>query len=361
MHLWGLAAALVGAPAVQLAYLRHRLAERHCAGERHSITTPDGARLALYRYAPTEPVPGREPVLMISGFGLNRQAIDYDARYSWARRYAEAGFDTWVLEVRGSGLSKRAGWRDGSFDDYVVDARTALQHILEATGAEKLHWVGYSLGGMLLYAAIGQVEGARVRSGVAIESPVSLKNYPLDASSHRALDLLDRVPALHAIPYKLASRLAMPLLPLCYEGPMYGTWMNLANMDRSLLPGIVYRTLDDVPSPLVLQFRVWMTRETLTTMDGRHDYLAGLADCRVPLLVVTGQSDFARRARGVFDRLEGAEAPIEWVECLESKGFAADYGHADLIFGQRAPEEVLPYALGWTRRHDPAGNLAITK
>ncbi|MNS52033.1 acyl-CoA synthetase [compost metagenome] len=340
--------------------MRHRLAERRCHGELGHVVTPDGARLAIYRYRPAQAVADREPVLMISGFGLNRQAIDFDERFSWARRYAEAGFDTWVLEVRGSGRSRRAGIVDGSFDDYVVDAQAALAHVLAVTGAEKAHWVGYSLGGMLLYAAIGTALGDRIRSGVAVESPVSLRGYALEAGAHRALDVLDAWPLLHAVPYKLASRLALPWLPLCYEGPMFATWMNLDNLDRAMLPGLVYRTLDDVPAPLVLQFRVWMSQDTLTTRDGRDDHLAGLAGCRVPLLVVTGASDFARRARGVFDRL-GPEAPVRWISCLKANGFVADYGHADLIFGRRAPEEVLPHALAWTADHDPAGNRAITK
>ena len=106
--LW-LTAAAVGTPVAHLAWLKRRLGEPACPAEPSWLKTADGARLALYRYRPAEPVPGREPVLMISGFGLNRAAIDFDERTSWARRFAAAGFVAWLWVVRGSGRSRRAG------------------------------------------------------------------------------------------------------------------------------------------------------------------------------------------------------------------------------------------------------------
>lgn len=353
-----LAGMAIAAPAAYLLHLRHRLGGAPSPAERTTLTTPDGAKLALYRYPAAEPVPGREPILLISGFGLNRAALDFDERYSWARRFAAAGFDTWLLEVRGSGQSRRAGIHDGAFDDYLVDARTAVAQILQRTGAPKLHWVGYSLGGMLLYAALGTEDAARIRSGVAIESPVSLHGYGLDDTSLAAMDVLERHPWLHMIPYRWPSRLAMDLLPLWYDKPLFKTWMNTENIDRSLLKALVYRTLDDVPTPLVLQFRQWMGEDGLRSRDGKTDYLRGLSTTDVPLLLLTGASDFARRARRVLEHTRPGH--VRWIACLRENGFDADYGHADLIFGPRAPEEVFPHALDWLRSHDPAGSLAMT-
>lgn len=353
-----LAGAALAAPPAYLAHLRSRLAGPTCPAALTRLTTPDGARLALYRYEAAAPVPGREPVLLISGFGLNRAALDFDERFSWARRLAAEGYDTWLLEVRGSGQSRRAGMHDGSFDDYLVDAHTALAHVLQRTGAEKVHWVGYSLGGMLLYATLGTENARRIRSGVVVEAPVSLHGYPLDAGSLAVLDVLERHPWLHTIPYRLPSRLAMGVLPYFYDKPLFSVWMNLDNIDRGLLPAIVYRTLDDVPTPLVLQFRQWISDDALRSRDGRTDHLEGLAVTDVPLLLMTGSSDFARRARPALERLPSDT--MRWVECVAANGFSADYGHADLIFGPRAPEEVFPHALDWLHRHDPAGSLAMT-
>ncbi len=354
----GLAGAAIALPMAYLAHMRLRLAETACPAELTQLQTPDGARLALYHYPPSELVPGREPVFLTTGFGVNRTALDFDERYSWARRLAAEGFDTWLLEVRGSGRSRRAGIHDGSFDDYLVDARTAMAHVLQRTGAAKLHWVGFSLGGLLLYAALGSESADVIRSGVTLESPVSLYDYPLSRTSLAVLDVLARFPWLHAIPYRLPSRLVMDLLPLWYEKPLFTYWMNPENLDRKLLKALVYRTFDDVPTPLVLQFRDWIREEGLRSRDGATDYLQGLSTTQVPLLVLTGASELAGRAR--IRMMRARPANLHWVECLRSNEFSADYGHADLIFGHRAPEEVFPHALDWLRRHDPAGSLAMT-
>lgn len=354
----GLAAAAIAAPLAYLAHMRQRLGERACPAERTLLETPDGARLALYHYPAAETVPGREPVFLTTGFGVNRTALDFDERFSWARRLAAEGFDTWLLEVRGSGRSRRAGIHDGDFDDYLVDARTAMAHVLQRTGAAKLHWVGFSLGGLLLYAALASDDADLIRSGVTLESPVSLYDYPLDRSSLAAMDVLERFPWLHSIPYRWPSRFVMDLLPLWYEKPLFTYWMNPANIDRRLLKPLVYRTFDDVPTPLVLQFRDWIREDGLRSRDGKTDYLQGLATTRVPLLVMTGASELGRRARLVLERARPEN--VLWVECLRAHGFSADYGHADLIFGQRAPEEIFPHALDWLWSHDPAGSLAIT-
>lgn len=346
------------APLLYLATVRLRFAGPEPPAERIFLPTPDGARLALYHYSPFDPPVRREPILLISGFGLNRWALDFDPRYSWARRLATEGFDTWILEVRGSGNSRRAGLRDGDFDDYLLDARTAVLHVLERTGASRLHWIGYSLGGMLLYATLGTDLADRIRCGVAVESPVSLAGYPLDRASLAVMDVLERFPWLHTIPYRLPSRLAMDLLPLFYEKPLFKTWMNTANIDKAILKALVYRTLDDVPTPLVLQFREWMQAEGLFARGGGLDYLEGLKRTSVPILLVTGASDFARRARRVLELARPKN--VHWVECVKAKGFSADYGHADLIFGRHAPEEVFPHVLNWVRAHDPADSRAIT-
>jgi pimeloyl-ACP methyl ester carboxylesterase len=351
------AVAAAAAPALHLAVLRARHGGAPGPAETTFVRTPDGATIALYRHRAPDPVPGSEPVLMLSGFGLNHAALDFDDRYSWARRSAAAGLDTWLLEVRGSGRSRRAGRHDGSFDDFLADLRAGLAHVLAATGAERLHGVGYSLGGMLLYAALGTDLADRLRSVVAIESPTSLEGIPVGRATHALLDVIARHGIPHALPYRLPSRLAMPVLPLYHDRPMFRTWANLENMDRGLIPRILYRTLDDVPAPLALQLRDWTTCDTLRSVGGGVDHLRGLAGSRVPVLVVTGASDFGRRARPALVRLAGTGA--EGVECLRSAGFSADYGHADLIFGKAAPDEVLPHVLRWLRRHDP-GMAAIT-
>ncbi|CAI7889528.1 unnamed protein product, partial [Closterium sp. NIES-54] len=75
--------------------------------ELHYVETSDGWRLALWRYLPSESVPRKaHPVLLLSGIATNALGYDLSQEVSLARHLADQGFDTWVLELRGAGLSQ---------------------------------------------------------------------------------------------------------------------------------------------------------------------------------------------------------------------------------------------------------------
>lgn len=314
------------------------------------LKTPDGAKLALYHYEGIGNVRYKEPVFMISGFGLNRIALDLNDRFSWARGLAQSGHDTWILEVRGSGRSKLAGTSDGSFDDYLKDAVQAVNHVLKVSKSEKLHWVGYSLGGMLLYAYLSSHGNSKIRSGITIESPLHLRDYPISEKEKKILQWFksSKLPIKKTIPYKALGRMFIPLAPLFYKSPMFTRWMNADNIEKKLLPGIIYKTFDNVPVALALQFSSWNNSDGFSCVEGKIDYLENLKNADVPILIMTGVGDFAERARGTKEIL-GEKA--QHIEFLKSHGFSADYGHADFIFGKRAPEEVMPHLAKWISRH----------
>src|SRR5262245_57629201 len=93
------------------------------ADEIHHAATADGWLLALYRYRPKNPLPRREPVLLCHGMLSNRFNVDLDEEVSLARHLRQAGFDAWVMELRGHGRSVRREGRPGGFDwsldDYI--------------------------------------------------------------------------------------------------------------------------------------------------------------------------------------------------------------------------------------------------
>ncbi|KAJ0683338.1 putative alpha/beta hydrolase-1 [Helianthus annuus] len=66
-------------------------------------------KLALWRYLPSpQAVRRKHPLLLLSGVGTNAIAYDLSPESSFARHMCAHGFDTWILEVRGSGLSMQA-------------------------------------------------------------------------------------------------------------------------------------------------------------------------------------------------------------------------------------------------------------
>uniref|UniRef100_A0A2N9ICC5 AB hydrolase-1 domain-containing protein n=1 Tax=Fagus sylvatica TaxID=28930 RepID=A0A2N9ICC5_FAGSY len=77
------------------------------ADEIHYVSVSNSDwRLALWRYHPSPQAPPRNhPLLLLSGVGTNAIGYDLSPGSSFARHMSGQGFDTWILEVRGAGLS----------------------------------------------------------------------------------------------------------------------------------------------------------------------------------------------------------------------------------------------------------------
>ncbi|KAK6931545.1 hypothetical protein RJ641_003338 [Dillenia turbinata] len=79
------------------------------ADELHYVKVPNSDwKLALWRYLPSPKAPTRNhPLLLLSGVATNAIGFDLCPGSSFARYMCDEGFDTWILEVRGAGLSLR--------------------------------------------------------------------------------------------------------------------------------------------------------------------------------------------------------------------------------------------------------------
>ncbi|RCV26871.1 hypothetical protein SETIT_5G280000v2 [Setaria italica] len=79
------------------------------ADELHYAPVPGTEwRLALWRYRPPPEAPKRNhPLMLLSGVATNAVGFDLSPGASFARHMSMQGFDTWIVEVRGAGLSMR--------------------------------------------------------------------------------------------------------------------------------------------------------------------------------------------------------------------------------------------------------------
>uniref|UniRef100_A0A1J3CEA0 AB hydrolase-1 domain-containing protein n=2 Tax=Noccaea caerulescens TaxID=107243 RepID=A0A1J3CEA0_NOCCA len=100
------------------------------ADELHYVSVPNSDwRLALWRYFPSPQAPTRNhPLLLLSGVGTNAIGYDLSPGCSFARHMSAQGFETWILEVRGAGLSTRVS----DLKD-VQDSAHKLSHQIEST------------------------------------------------------------------------------------------------------------------------------------------------------------------------------------------------------------------------------------
>ncbi|KAK5836898.1 uncharacterized protein LOC108457923 isoform X1 [Gossypium arboreum] len=99
------------------------------ADELHYVSLPNSHwRLALWRYhPPPQATPRNHPLLLLSGVGTNAIGYDLSPESSFARYMSGQGFDTWILEVRGAGLSVQ-----GSNFKQIKESANAVSEQMEA-------------------------------------------------------------------------------------------------------------------------------------------------------------------------------------------------------------------------------------
>ncbi|XP_058193700.1 uncharacterized protein LOC131310604 isoform X2 [Rhododendron vialii] len=114
------------------------------ADELHYVSVPNSDwRLALWRYKPPPKAPPRNhPLFLLSGVATNAIGFDLSPGSSFARYMSSQGFDTWILEVRGAGLStggvrsaevKKPG-NGAYFVDQTPDADSSNMDVIPARG-----------------------------------------------------------------------------------------------------------------------------------------------------------------------------------------------------------------------------------
>lgn len=326
------------------------------ADEVHFAATPDGWRLALHRHRPAG-ARDAVPVLLCAGYGCNRHFLDFDERYSLAGFLQRRGFDVWIVELRGRGLSHATRYcrRPGvwTFDDLArIDLPAVIGYVRAATG-RRVGWVGHSLGGLVLYACLGCRSDLAtwVESGVTIGSPVVFPALSV-ALFGRIGHVLLRLPLGDTVPQRLVLGL---LWNLASTTTALGVGMNPDNVDRRVVGRVLRRALGDVSRHKLRQLATWALDGVFASADGAIDYRAALARVRPPLLVTAGSADRLATPAAVACALDYLPPGLAvFREFGRAAGDSVEYGHVDLILGRAAPREVFPTVAAWLEEHSGA-------
>jgi pimeloyl-ACP methyl ester carboxylesterase len=198
--------------------------------ETYYFRTDDGWRLAVHRYRPETPSPDGLPTILCHGLGANRYVFDLPESPSLAKYLRARGRDVWVAELRGSGMSDRPGFflsdvpYSWTFDDHLShDVPAIINHVMNRTGAQSVHWVGHSMGGMLICAYLSEQQTPRIRSAVTLGSPSDFSG-----TSMKALRILSRI--------RLFLKL-FPVPPMPFNGRLV---LPVANRVPGWLLGLFY-------------------------------------------------------------------------------------------------------------------------
>ncbi len=110
--------------------------------------------------------------------------------------------------------------------------------------------------------------------------------------------------------------------------------------------------MSSVSRKMLLQLKDWVFNDAFRSFDQTRDYRAGIARLTVPILVIGGSADRLAPVPQVRAAYELAGSSDKKLAIFgRETGCAHDYGHADLIFGGGAPDEVYPVIRKWLIAH----------
>jgi len=257
------------------------------------------------------------PVILLHGSFSNRR-FWYSPRGIGLGAYlARAGFDVWIPEMRGHGLSLRnRNYRHNRVADYAHYDLPAIAAFVSEQCGRAAHWVGHSLGGTTLAAALGgkYLGAEQVASAAFFGTQVSRTYWPL------------KFPPVEWGGRLLLKRFAQISGLRLKRGP------------------------EDEPIGLALESMRWFG------LFGRfgekdNDWWAGLAEIDVPALVVAAAGDYQDpvwACRKLFEQL-GCEHK-QFVRLGREEGFD-NFGHVDMLVSKPAQVQVWPLVQRWL--HNP--------
>ncbi len=338
--------------------------------------TQDGWQLGVRHIAPAAPDPGKLPVVLCHGLGLNGTFWTITDTHLPAQ-LAARGYDVYIVDLRGSGESSPAGkvgainahlrqtpllelgegrWNVDEMAFYDVPA--ILDYIQRHTGCSRVNWVGHSLGGMLMFPFLElSGQGDRIAAFVGMGSTITLADAPQKdmLRANRGLRVLGS--------FVSTGRLGRPLMHFRFPGldRIDQFYYTSENVDRRTTSRFYGYTLEDPGRSALRQLDPYLARGHFVSADGEVDYAALLPRVTTPTLMIAGESDCMSDLPSTELTLAGLSSPDKTLMRFGKRdGQIADYGHCDLIWSRYAPREVFPPLIDWLDRRQPVA-LAPTQ
>jgi pimeloyl-ACP methyl ester carboxylesterase len=362
--------ALVGAVGPGCASIRWHapLADLRPCGEEFAYTR-DGWKLGIRHIRPEYPDPGKLPVVLCHGLGLNGTFWTITDDHL-ARQLADRGYHVFIPDMRGSGASRPVGLKgkvnsalrqtplleigdgDWTVDDEIrYDVPAILDHVRDETGSARVNWVGHSLGGMLMFGFLEtSPEAWRIANFVGMGSTITLADVPQTKmlKANRALRGLMRLVS--------TGRIAQPMMFYRLPGlaKIDRFYYTAANVDRRTISRFYGYTLENPGRGALHQLDPYLERGHFVSADGTVDYAQRLGEITTPTLLIAGDGDIMSDVASTemtFDGLSSPDKALMRFGRLE--GQVDDYGHCDLVWSRHAPREIFPVLIDWLDPRQP--------
>ena len=336
-------AAVVLLAVAHVAYWRRRFYVHAEYEHEQVLDTEDGCTIVLRRLPRPEGAIVGPPVLMVHGLGANHRNSDLVPEHSMARHLRAHGRDVWLVTLR-SGHAMRT-WRARArvrFDHMVEhDVPLAIREVLRQTGATQVDYIGYSMGGMLMYATIAHADVCeQVRRVVIIGSPPVLQvPWPLRGAMMMGAWLPRMlVPTVHARFFAIALAFVSERIFTPAHRLLAG---DRAAIRRGLVPQAMVSATADIAGPLAADFCGWQARQGGHVTYRDTPVLDLLPAAEMPALFIAGARDPLGRVEAMRAAFESWGATEKQLIVLgRAHGSRSDYSHADMILAAHAPVEV---------------------
>lgn len=292
----------------------------------HFLEVGDGNRLHVRRIR--DQATSGPPALLVHGAVENGRIFYTDSGKGFAPFLASHGYDVFVLDLRGRGLSTPAVSRESTFgqtESIVEDIPAAARLIAKLRGPVPQLWGAHSWGGVLMLSTFARVEDLRelvcgfvffgTKRSVRVWNRERLKNISL--YWHTLAPVISRVKGY------------LPAKDLGFGADNESRRSHLHSM-------------------------AWVRPGPWHDPHDGFDYGAALKTCRLPpALYLAGAAD---RSLGHPDDIRRlmAETHADNAELkLLSKetGFLHDYGHNDMLTHADAPRDHFSFIIDWVNGH----------
>lgn len=271
----------------------------------------------------------KPPVVLVHGSFSNRGFWLSEKGIGLAKHLLDEGFDVWLYDQRGHGLSPRnQAYRKNTLEQYVLSDVTAINEFVQEQTGQKASWLGHSLGGVIIASAVA----ADVLNDKNSQSMV----------------------LLGAQAVRRPWYLWLPLCGLLLRG-IVAIKGELDGRQLKIGP-------ENEPAGLVNEYlrrHDWFGRWQLKST--KQKLLPAWKNASLPMLSIAAHadtSDPAKYCKRFFDMYgadatSGAETKTtdkEYMLLGKAQGFNKDYGHVDMVVSKEAADDVWPKISGWLKK-----------
>lgn len=311
------------------------------------VRTGDDLTLCVERLAPPERSHGA--VILCHGLSANGLAFDLPGR-SLARYLTQQGFECFIPDLRGARHSSLPdkGW---NLDDYLEqDLPAIIQLVREQALSKRIHWVGHSMGGLLMLMYGSEHPETPIERVVTLGTAIDYRVGESIYQRWRHLlpfvrPVVDRIPfgGLAQVSASVARYVQLPTERINFHRP---------NVEPEVITALLQGGFGPVPTALLADLNTTFSEGGFARRGGELRYRDQWPRYRFPTLMFAGSVDQQCQIAAVDEtaRAVGHVRELEVRIVGRESGQLEDYGHFDLIVGRNAPTEVWPALVDWLNR-----------